>query len=302
VVKVDRVEFIIIPDATVAIAALRNGEVDFIDSPSLDVVPTVANDPNIVVREVWPIETYAVLRPNSIQPPFNNVKARLALAYMSDQREYMTAAYGDPKYWRECYAYWVCGSPNGIEVGSEDFRHPNLEKARQLIIESGYKGEKVVLIGGADVPAYNTLTLMTADRLKKIGINVDLQLSDWGSVSARRAKKDPPDQGGWNLFHTSANGAQLASPLVSPSTIMTCDGKNFVGWPCDEKEEALRQQYIQETDPEKQKALVEAMHRRLWEVVPYVPLGQLKQPFLWRKNISGVLKANTLVFWNIEKN
>jgi hypothetical protein len=83
---------------------------------------------------------------------------------------------------------------------------------------------------------------------------------------------------------------------------MTCDGKNFVGWPCDEKEEALRQQYIQETDPEKQKALVEAMHRRLWEVVPYVPLGQLKQPFLWRKNISGVLKANTLVFWNIEKN
>ena len=300
--KLDRIEFIIIPDATVAIAALRNGEVDFIDSPSLDVVPTVADDPNIVVREVWPIETYAVLRPNSIQPPFNNVKARLALAYMSDQREYMTAAYGDPKYWRECYAYWVCGSPNGIEVGSEDFRHPNLEKARQLMIESGYKGEKVVLIGGADVPAYNTLTLVTADRLKKIGISVDLQLSDWGSVSARRAKKDPPEQGGWNLFHTSANGAQLASPLVSPSTIMTCDGKNFVGWPCDEKEEALRQQYIQETDPERQNALVEAMHRRLWEVVPYVPLGQLKQPFLWRKNISGVLKANTLVFWNIEKN
>ena len=157
-VKVDRVEFIIIPDATVAIAALRNGEVDFIDAPSLDVVPTVANDPNIVVREVWPIETCAVLRPNSIQPPFNNVEARPALAYMSDQREYMTAAYGDPKYWRKCYAYWVCGSPNGIEVGSEDFRHPNLEKARQLIIESGYKGEKVVLIGGADVPAYNTLT------------------------------------------------------------------------------------------------------------------------------------------------
>ena len=299
--KVDRVEFVIIPDATVAVAALRNGEVDFVDSPSLDVIPTVAGDPNIVVGEVWPIETYVVLRPNSIQPPFNNVKARQALAYMSDQREYMSAAYGDQKYWRECYAYWVCGSPNGTEAGSEDFHRPNLEKARQLMIESGYKGEKVVLIGGADVPAYNNLTLVTADRLKKIGINVDLQMSDWGSVSARRAKKDPPAQGGWNLFHTSANGAQLASPLVSPSTIMTCDGKNFVGWPCDEMEEALRQQYIAETDPEKQKALVEAMHRRLWEVVPYVPLGQLKQPFLWRKTVTGVLKSNTLVFWNIAK-
>jgi peptide/nickel transport system substrate-binding protein len=50
--KVDRVEFIIIPDAAVAIAALRNGEVDFIDAPSLDIVPTVANDPNIAVGEV----------------------------------------------------------------------------------------------------------------------------------------------------------------------------------------------------------------------------------------------------------
>jgi hypothetical protein len=73
--------------------------------------------------------------------------------------------------------------------------------------------------------------------------------------------------------------------------------QNFVGWPCDEKEEDLRQQYIQETNPETQKALFEAMHRRRWEVIQYVPPSQLKQPFLWRKHISGVLKANTLVFW-----
>jgi peptide/nickel transport system substrate-binding protein len=148
---------------------------------------------------------------------------------------------------------------------------------------------------------YNAMSLLTAEMLKKIGFTVDLQLSDWGSVAARRAKKDPPAQGGWNMFHTSANGAQLTSPMTSPSTIMTCDGKNFVGWPCDEVVEKMRDQYIKETDPAKQQALVEAMHKRLWEVIPYVPLGQFKQPFLWRKNVSGVLKANTLVFWNITK-
>ena len=82
---------------------------------------------------------------------------------------------------------------------------------------------------------------------------------------------------------------------------MTCDGRNFVGWPCDEVVEKMRDQYIKETDPKKQQELVEAMHKRLWEVIPYVPLGQFKQPFLWRKNVSGVLRANTLVFWNITK-
>jgi peptide/nickel transport system substrate-binding protein len=36
-------------------------------------------------------------------------------------------------------------------------------------------------------------------------------------------------------------------------------------------------------------------------VLPYLPLGQFRQPFLWRTNIHGVLRANVLAFWNIEK-
>ncbi len=298
---VDRVEWMIMPDAAVAYAALRQGEVDFLDAPPLDPLPTVANDSNIVIGDVWPIETYAVLRFNSLWPPFDNVKARQAVAHAVSQRDYMSAAYGDPKYWRECYAFWICGSSNGTEVGSEDYRKPDMDKARALVRELGYDGRPVVLIGGSDVLPYQRMSLITADLLKQIGMNVDMQLSDWGSVAARRAKKDAPSKGGWNLFHTSANGAQLASPLTSPSTITTCDGKNFPGWPCDQVEEDMRMQYIRETDPAKQKTLLDAMHRQLWQSLPYVPLGQFRQPFLWRSNIKGVLKTNTVVYWNIAK-
>jgi peptide/nickel transport system substrate-binding protein len=301
VVKLDRVELVPIPDPSTAYAAIRNGEVDFLDGPTLDLLPTLVNDPNIVVGEVWPIETYAVLRFNHLHPPFNDLKVRQAVAHAVNQRDYMAAAFGDPKYWRECYAFWVCGSPNGTEIGSDAFRKPDLDLARKLLKESSYKGEPVVLIGGSDIPAYQQMSLVTADLLKRIGMNVDMQMSDWGTVSARRAKKDPPAQGGWNIFHTSANGAQLASPLTSPSTITTCDGKNFVGWPCDQVEEDMRIAYIRETDGGKQHALLERMHARLWESLPYVPLGQFKQPFVWRRNVTGVLKTNTLVYWNIEK-
>ncbi len=301
VVKLDRVEIVPIPDASTAYAAIRSGEVDFLDGPALDLLPTVANDPNIVIGEVWPIETYAVLRFNHLHPPFNDLKVRQAVAHAVSQKDYMAAAYGDPKYWRECYAFWICGSPNGTEIGSDAFRKPDLAKAQALLKESSYRGEKVVLIGGSDIPAYQQMSLVTADLLKRIGMNVDMQMSDWGTVAARRAKKDPPAQGGWNIFHTSANGAQLASPLTSPSTITTCDGKNFVGWPCDQVEEDMRIAYIRESDPAKQRALLERMHARLWESLPYVPLGQFKQPFLWRRNVTGVLKTNTLVYWNIDK-
>jgi peptide/nickel transport system substrate-binding protein len=301
VAKVDRVEWVIIPDTSVAFSALRSGEVDMLDAPPLDLLPTVTNDRNIVVGEVWPLESYAVLRFNSLHPPFSNLQARRAVAHAFSQVDYMSAAYGDPKLWHECYAYWVCGSPNGTEAGSEPYRRPNLELARQLVKESGYDGAPVVLIGGSDIPAYQRLSLVTVDLLQKIGFKVDLQLSDWGSVATRRQKKDPPAQGGWNLFHTSANGAQLASPLTSPSTITVCDGTNFPGWPCDQVEEDMRLRYIREPDAGKRAALLAEMHRRLWEVVPYLPLGQFVQPFLWRSNVTGVLRSNVLAFWNISK-
>ena len=51
----------------------------------------------------------------------------------------------------------------------------------------------------------------------------------------------------------------------------------------------------------KRLALLTDMHRRLWDVVPYLPLGQFIQPFLWRSNISAVLRSNVLAFWNISK-
>jgi peptide/nickel transport system substrate-binding protein len=272
VVKVDRVEWVIIPDTSVAFNALRSGEVDMLDAPPLDLLPTVANDRNIVIGEVWPLESYAVLRFNSIHPPFNDVKARRAVAHAFSQTDYMSAAYGDPKLWHECYAYWVCGSANGTEIGSDPYRTPDLDRARQLVRESGYDGTPIVLIGGSDIPAYQRLSLVTVDLLQKIGFKVDLQLSDWDSVATRRQKKDPPTQGGWNLFHTSANGAQLSSPLTSPSTITTCDGKNFPGWPCDQLEEDMRLRYIREPDAAKRMALLQDMHRRLWDVVLTHPL------------------------------
>ena len=110
VARMDRVEWRIIPDQSVAMAALRAGEIDFLDAPPIDLVNTVVNNPDIVVGEVWPIENQGVFRMNQIHPPFNNLKARLAVAYAVNQVDYMTAGVGDKRYWRECYAYWLCSS------------------------------------------------------------------------------------------------------------------------------------------------------------------------------------------------
>ena len=42
------------------------------------------------------------------------------------------------------------------------------------------------------------------------------------NVIARRVKKDPPSEGGWNIFHTGGGGATEALPFSATSTLVAC--------------------------------------------------------------------------------
>ncbi len=118
---------------------------------------------------------------------------------------------------------------------------------------------------------------------------------------ARRAKKDPPAQGGWHIFHTNLTSGTMFSPLTNFGVGMACGGKSWFGWPCDEQAEALQLAYVRAPDEPARRAALEQLHRRLWEVVPLITVGQYTQPLAWRNNVSGLLTANVNVYWNVEK-
>jgi peptide/nickel transport system substrate-binding protein len=301
VVKLDRVEWTVLPDPFTKSTALQQGEVDFIDQLPHDQIPVLEHAAGIVVDRVALIDSYAIIRPNHLHPPFDNPKARQALALAADQREYASAAFGDQQWWRECWSFFVCGSANGTELGSEGYRRQELPRAKELLATAGYKGEKIVLITTSEIQSIAALGDVTADNLRKIGANVEVAVSDWGTMLARRAKKDPPSQGGWNLFHTTVGGTNMSSPLTNFAINSGCTGDNWFGWPCDTKTEELRSAYIHAADEAPSRAALEALHGRLWEALPDIPVGQYVQPFAWRSNITGVLRSHLLVFWNIGK-
>ena len=301
IVKIDRIEWTILPDPLTKSTALQQGEVDLIDQLPHDQIPILEHAPGIVLSRVSPIDSYGIIRPNHLYPPFDNPKARQALALAVDQREYSSAAFGDQKWWQECWSFFVCGSPNGTEAGSEGDHRQDLARAKQLLAESGYKGEKIVLIATEEIQSIAALGEVTADNLRKIGANVEVAVSDWGTMVARRAKKDPPAQGGWNLFHTTVGGTTMSSPLTNFAINSSCGGDNWFGWPCDTKTEELRSDYIRASDEAPSRAALEALHRHLWEALPDIPVGQYIQPSAWRSNVTGVLRAPLLVFWNVDK-
>lgn len=299
VVKVDRVEWDIIPDPATAAAALQNGEVDFVERPSLDLVPLLAKNKQIRLQKLSPISDQTMLRPNSLQPPFNDVRARQALNYIIDQGDEMAAAYGDQANWQRCNAFFICGSPNGTEAGAEGF-HQDFAKARALLAEAGYKGEKIVFIASHD-NANGAMSEVAADAMRQAGLNVEMVWSDWATVVGRALKQDPVSAGGWNIRVTSTPGSTTVNPQTNSGTDMSCTRRNFSGWPCDPDAERLRTAFL-DADDAARPALLEQLHRRLAEQVPYRVLGQSSGPAAFRTSLTGVLSAPMPVYWNIEKN
>ena len=301
IVKVDRVEFVVLPDPFTKSSALERNEVDFVDQLPHDQIPVLERVPGVVVAPHAQIESTAIIRPNSLYPPFNNEKARQALALTVNQPDYLAAAFGDQRWWRECFSFFVCGSPNETEAGSEPYRHQDLARAKALFAEAGYKGEKVTLINTHEIVGIGALGDVTAANLQKIGVNVDVVDTDWGTMVARRAKKDPPGQGGWNIFHTTVGGAGMYQPVTNFTIDSECGGKSWFGWPCDNATQALRQAYVDAPDIETRRAALIALQQHLWQAVPVVPVGQYVQPYAARSNLSGILKSHIIVFWNITK-
>jgi peptide/nickel transport system substrate-binding protein len=300
VAKVDRVEWILIPEPSTAIAALNNGEVDLFELPPPDLLKLLKQSPNVVVTNSDRLGSIAFMRLNHLHPPFNHPKAREAMLYATNQEDYMMAAFGDPQNWKKCVAMFGCGGPADSAAGSDALKKQNVEKAKELLKESGYKGEPVVLLDATDISFLHQMNLVAAETLKAVGINVQIQAMDFSMLTSRRAKKEPPAEGGWNVFLTAALVSGMMDPLVNAYAGAACD-KALFGWPCDDTLEKLRLDWARAADAAAKKKLTDDIQARHMQVVTYIPLGQYVENIAHHKRLEGVIKSPARFYWNIEK-
>ncbi len=145
VVKVDRVEWLYVPDAVTALQALNDGEIDGWENVPNDYLPSLEHNPNVALASVPGF--VGAVRFNQLFPPFDNEKMREAVLAVTNQRDYMAAVAGDPGNWRTCPSVYACpwGEPDspdgGVMSGPRDY-----DKAKALIADAGYKGERTVVL------------------------------------------------------------------------------------------------------------------------------------------------------------
>ena len=304
VVKVDRVEFIWLSDPQTAQSALVAGEIDYLENPQVDFLPILEGTPGIKL-ETHPAQgTMGILQLNHLHPPFNNVKARQAMLHIVNNADYLNTIAADKKLQKLCFSYWGCGVPMETDAGSEAYKGPkDVKKAEQLFKEAGYNGEPITILHATDHQYINPANLVLIQQMRRAGfLKLDVQAMDWGSVVSRRAKKEPPAQGGWNIFITGTTVLTSSNPITHTSIGMGCD-KAWFGWPCDAKFEEMRKAWAFAPDIEKRKALAIDLSKRAYEQVPYISFAQWVNPVAYRSDkIAGVISVPSVPpMWNIEK-
>ncbi|MBR0702994.1 ABC transporter substrate-binding protein [Bradyrhizobium diazoefficiens] len=303
VVKVDRVEWITMPDSQTALNALQSGDIDFMEYPAIDMLPVIEADKELKLEILNKFGFQTGARMNFLHPPFDNVKVRRAAFLAIKQKDVLDALIGNSKYYKTCAAAFICDTPFATEIGGETLaKGGDIAAAKKALAESGYDGTPVVLMAPGDVLLLKAQPIVVAQQLRAAGFNIDLQATDWQTVVSRRASQKPPKEGGWNMFITNWVSADVDNPITNVAVGGQGKKGGWFGWAEDAKIEQLKDAFVRAASLDERKKIAAEIQKEAYDQVLYMPLGQYQAPSAWRKSLTGVLDGPaTPVFWNIDK-
>lgn len=296
----DRIEWHTIPDPATAAAALQAGEMDWWEQPTPDLMPLFAgSDVKVEVKDKS--GNLGLLRMNCLQPPFNNPKIREVVLKAVNQTQFMLAAVGEDKsLWSVPQGFFNPKSALASTEGLETFTQTkDFDALKKEMVAAGYKGERVVLLATADYPVINAFGQVAADMMRKIGMNVDLQVQDWATMASRMKNKGSVDQGGYSAFGNFSAGAGAMNP-ASHTYLRSGGERAFDGWPDIPEIEKLRAAWLDAGSVQEQAEIGRKIQEIALKEVPFVPLGLFYFPTAYRSNLKGILDTMPL-FWNVDR-
>lgn len=296
----DRIEWKIIPDTATAAAALQSGEIDWYEHCQADLLPTLKRNSDIAFGRANPTGFNGVMRFNHLHPPFNNVKVRRAVLLGVNQDDYMASITGgDKSLYATCKSMFPCGSRYAQDAGAAVMLG-DIDKARAALQASGYNGEKVVLLNPTDLVTVGPLGDVTYDLMKRMGMNVEMAATDWGTVAQRRNNRETVEKGGWSVLHTWGPSTIRQTP-VEHSQIRGQGPKGWFGWYGDDTVERMTREFVEAPTQDERDTIAHAVHARSFEMVPSIPLGLFQIPTAYRRNLTGLIEATGPYMWNIRR-
>jgi len=297
----DRVEWRSIPDPATASAALQRGEIDWFSHPSPESVELLRRFRNVALSRMELLPTVCVMRFNQLHAPFASKAIRQALLPAIDQADFVMAAAGtEPENYEIGTGFFPPGSPMASDAGLEPLKGPrDLAKARRLLREAGYAGEKVTLLGSINPGTTASLAQVAADLLPRLGFNLEPMLVDNASVVQRRRSQESPERGGWSVSCWAFPGLWFENPATH--ILLRGNGRDaWFGWPSAPRLEALRDAWMAAPDLASQQRIARELQVAAMDELPSLPLGAIYRTTALSRGLRDRVTGFP-IFWNLKR-
>jgi peptide/nickel transport system substrate-binding protein len=302
IVNFDRVEWVVMPDPGTAAAALENGEVDWWENPPNDLLPMLERNHDVRTEDTGPLGIIGTCVLNHLHPPFDKPAVRRIVLEAASQADFMTAAAGtNRELWRDGIGIFSPGTPMASNAGMAVINGPRRDLAtlKKALPEAGYRNERIVFMAPSDQAVLTAQAAVALDLLQKLGFDVDYAVMDWGTLVQRRASKEPPGKGGWNMFITGWSGLDMTTPITN-QTLRSNGAKAWFGWPDLPPVQTLIEAWLDAPDIPAQQRIAADLQGKALELVPYIPTGQYFYRTACRHDITGIMPGQ-FVFWNVRR-
>ena len=210
----------------------------------------------------------------------------------------MQAYSNDPGMWHVKLGAFCPGTPMATEAGmAELFGPTDVARARRELDAAGYRGERAVLMLPSDHPISGPIATVADDLFRRIGLNVDTQSMDSGTMFQRRNSREPVDKGGWSCFPSMVSGISILNPAVT-DTARGNGLKGWYGWPTSAPVERMQGEWLRAADLPAQQRIAADIQVQMWDEATFIPAGQIFQPVAHRSNLSGILPG-FVKFYNV---
>ena len=293
--KLDKMVLVPLPEANARVAALRSGQVDWIEAPAPDAVPSLKAAGFALVTNLYPHNwTWHLSRAEG--SPWNDVRVRKA-ANLAIDREGLKEFLGGLATPAEGFL-----TPGHPWFGKPTFKLGyDPEAAKKLLKEAGYGPNKPlstkVLISASGSGQMQPLPMneFLQQNLAEVGIKVDYEVVEWNTLINiwRAGSKSDSARGG-----TAMNYSYLIQdPFTAFIRHAQCNlappnGTNW-GYYCDPAMDKLFDEVRATFDPKEQVAVLQKVHEKFVDDALFLMVTHDVNPRAMSKKVQGFVQAQS---------
>ncbi len=281
----DKLVFYGISEEAVRVNGVEGGEYDFADFVPSDEYDRLKDEKHMKTY-ISPPRAWFVFVMNTKFGPTKEKKIRQAMLATMDVEGTMAAGYGDNIFWRMDPSLALKEQVWHSRAGEALYNQKNIEKAKTLLKEAGYNGEKIVWMAG---PLEYNLSLAAKANMAKAGLNIDLQSMEWATLLSRR--KNP------ELWHMFSSGF---TAKADPSLTTAMNLKYGAGWDNPDAK-ALFERFCKEPDFNTRYEVLSQFQELIYSEVPYIKVGDYKNLRISSNKVNGFANELYLYFFNVWK-